>query len=199
MSKPPVSQPPTSGALPTRPEKPAHWKDIPESSDLDDSYHPGLGKAYQEATYQADGAFRERRNHACLQLLPKDLPRIEYDSLETYEPDGRGNAVLVSETLYPGSGGHEDFYSCLRTNRATGRVRVKLPDGFTKGFELRTGMLFMLGQGELTSEKVVADIRFFRHRLSDPDLGPEGRAYFENKVRRAECVLAHDLRGEACE
>lgn len=159
------------------------FEGVPELRELD-AIHTGLAAALRSARGEARGGLN-RAARRCTLLLPDEPFDLEWDSIETFEPDGAGGAVLVGQELHPVAGGADSFYRCL-ADATIGQTRVVLPDGYDGSFQVRGGGRKILDP-ELEPDEVHREVAALRERLANPRLSDDLRAVLADHLALWEC------------
>jgi hypothetical protein len=180
---------PSSSGKPSVDASPFH--DVPEVDDLD-AIQPGLATAMREARDEARGGI-QRAIRRCALQLPDAAFDLEWDAIETFEPDGTGGAVLVSQELHPAVAGAEAFYGCL-AEATLGQTRVDLPDGFDTPFQLHSEGHVILDPS-LALDEIKREVAALRERLAQPGLTDSARAVLGNHLALYECYAARGPSG----
>lgn len=80
----------------------------------------------------------------CAPLLPEGTADLEWQEVDSFEPDGSGGAELVDREL-DSPAAHDAFHSCV-TDEIVGQL-VVLPAGVGDGWNVRRGGRFSLDSG----------------------------------------------------
>lgn len=155
---------------------------IPGPEDLD-AIHPGLRTAYQRGFSEALAGLTRARHRCALFLPDRDLD-LEWEAVETYEPDETGGGVLSGYELHPKRGGEDHFYDCL-AEESLGQTRVPLPEGFSGSFQVRTRGQIMWEAPD--PDRARAEVEVLRRRLADSSLGDERRAVLAEHLALWQC------------
>lgn len=164
---------------------------VPTGEELDE-VHPGLTAAYRAGVSEARaGLVRARRR--CSLLLPDEDFDLEWEQLETFEPDETGGASLAAVEITPARAGHEEFYSCV-AERSVGQVRVVLPEGLDSAFQVRTNGRLLL-EARPDPVRARSEVDALRRRLAQPGLDDDKRALLRDHLALWECYATHGAEG----
>ena len=189
---------PVSSAQP----RPIQWEKVSTDVQLDD-IHEGLGAAYKNAVAaaRAKGFSAELMRCASkLPPLPSDASAVDWEALQTFEPDpdNKGTARLAKTEIYSAHDAPEfqSFFDCVRQMKTP--VVVKLPDRDADGFQVRMPMRIS-GQ-PFSPDMLQEDIKNLRDKLAHPrsPLGEGETAFIEARIRWDECVLKEGKSYEQC-
>jgi len=189
----PVARPPRAAGTAAAPSSATlagddddRFAGVPELAELD-AVHPGLAAAVREARDEAHAALA-RAGRRCALLLPDEPVDLEWESIDSFEPDGNGTAVLVSQEIHPAAAGNDAFYRCL-AEAAIGQTRLALPPGVDAPFEVRGGGRKILDP-TLAPDEIHREVTALRERLANPRLTDGMRAVLADHLALYECYEA---------
>jgi len=163
--------------------------DYAEPAQLDDTY-PGLAKAYSNGMQEARAAFLQRAQWRCALLLPDVETTLEWDALETFDPN-QGSQIMSGLQFSPRAPGNEAFFNCMH-DEMVGRVQFAAPEGFHERLQVH-GSGRMTVNAAYTDAELRAEIEDLRGRLAEASLGDAKRKALTEHLVLYECYAQRGL------